>query len=136
MCEGLAGRLNDWVPIEESDLTFSLIPEIQFEVGQSVVIPKRHVALLTDLTEEEGLAVMTASRRLMLAIVAAFDPLGVLIYQNNGVYSGQMTPHYHQHVVPRQPGSDWGVGPPHLARFDAAGRSPEAAHDASEDAGT
>jgi hypothetical protein len=26
----------------------------------------------------------------------------------------------HEHVVPRQQGSDWGVGPPQLATFDGA----------------
>ena len=134
ICEGFAGRLDEWVPIEERELTLTLIPEIQFEVGQSLIVPKRHIALLTDLTDEEGEAIMVASRRLMRAIVAAFEPLGVFVYQNNGVYSGQKTPHYHMHVVPRQQGSDWGVGPPHFKRFEDAGRVPETAHDVSGDA--
>ena len=135
ICEGLAGRLDQWVPIEERDLTLTLIPEIQFEVGQSLIIPKRHVALLTDLTDEESAAIIAASRRLMRAMVAAFEPLGVFVYQNNGVYSGQTTPHYHMHVVPRQPGSDWGVGPPHFKRFQDAGQMPETLPEASRDAG-
>jgi histidine triad (HIT) family protein len=126
MCEGIAGRLPDWVPIFEDELTVSLLPEIQFEVGQSVIIPKRHVALLTDLTDEESVAIIAVSRRLMKAIVAAFEPLGVFVYQNNGVYSGQATPHYHMHVVPRHLGSDWGVGPPHIGRFPEAGRASDA----------
>jgi histidine triad (HIT) family protein len=126
MCEGIAGRLTDWVPIFEDELTVSLLPEIQFEVGQSVIIPKRHVPLLTDLTDEESAAIIAVSRRLMKAIVAAFEPLGVFVYQNNGIYSGQATPHYHMHVVPRQPGSEWGVGPPHVGRFPEAGRGPDA----------
>ena len=41
ICEGLAGRLDEWVPIEERELTLTLIPEIQFEIGQSLVVPKR-----------------------------------------------------------------------------------------------
>ena len=124
ICEGLAGHLGEWVPIEERELTLTLIPEIQFEIGQSLVVPKRHVALLTELTDQECDAIMTASRRIMRAMVDAFDPLAVFVYQNNGVYSGQKTPHYHMHVVPRQPGSDWGVGPPHFTRFPDAGRAP------------
>jgi diadenosine tetraphosphate (Ap4A) HIT family hydrolase len=135
ICEGLAGRLDEWVPIEEQELTLSLIPDIQFEVGQCLVVPKRHVALLTDLTDAESGAIMAASRRLMRAIVAAFEPLGVLVYQNNGVYSSQMTPHYHMHVVPRQQGSDWGVGPPHFAKFPDAGRLPGTLPEASDSIG-
>jgi diadenosine tetraphosphate (Ap4A) HIT family hydrolase len=50
------------------------------------------------------------------------DPEGILLYQNNGVGSGQEIPHFHLHVVPRRAGSDWGLGPPHLARLEAAER--------------
>ena len=56
------------------------------------------------------------------------------VIQNNGVYSGQETPHFHFHVVPRQEGSDWGIGPPQLATFDAAGRKRGTPHDPSGDA--
>ena len=133
VCEGIAGRLDRWVAIEEGELAISIIPDIQFEIGQSIVVPKRHCGILTDLTDEESAAVMHASQRLMAAIVAAYDPLGVLVFQNNGVFSGQTVPHYHLHVVPRQPGSDWGVGPPHHAKLDGVGRVPGTPHNPSND---
>ena len=44
-------------------------------------------------------------------------PNGVLLYQNNGIGSGQEVPHFHMHVVPRGRESDWGFGPPHIARL-------------------
>ena len=62
-------------------------------------------------------------------VLAAFDPDGILIYQNNGVGSGQEVPHVHVHVVPRQPGSDWGFGPPHLAELDRRSTLPKFRHD-------
>jgi histidine triad (HIT) family protein len=38
------------------------------------------------------------------AVDDAFDPVGLNIFQNSGVASGQRIPHYHVHVMPRYPG--------------------------------
>jgi hypothetical protein len=35
--------------------------------------------------------------------------------------------------VPRQPGSDWGIGPPQLQYFESAGRRKGTQHDPSND---
>ena len=79
-------------------------------------------------------AVLVAAQRVAEALVRSYQPLGILTFQNNGVFSGQETPHFHFHVVPRQPGSDWGIGPPQLATFDGAGRIRGTAHDPGGDA--
>jgi histidine triad (HIT) family protein len=120
--------------VEEGEHTLTVINPWQFEMGQCCVITRRHVATLLDLSELECAAVMVAARRVAQALDRAFRPLGILAFQNNGVYSGQETPHFHFHVVPRQPDSDWGVGPPQLATFDAAGRPRGTVHDPGDDA--
>lgn len=121
ICETLARRSS--VPvIAESELTITVVTPVQFEVGQCCVVTRRHVGTLLDLTEQEGAAVIKAAREVAHALLATYEPLGILTFQNNGVYSGQLVPHYHFHVVPRQPGSDWGIGPPQLHKFPDAGR--------------
>ncbi|WP_369333216.1 HIT family protein [Dyella sp. C9] len=110
-----------------------MINPSQFEVGQCCVITRRHVATLLDLSRQECEAIMVAAKRVAQALVTTYEPLGILTFQNNGVFSGQETPHFHFHVVPRQKGSDWGVGPAQLATFDGAGRQRGASHDAGED---
>lgn len=121
ICETLARRST--VPIiAESELTITVVTPVQFEVGQCCVVTRRHVGTILDLTEQEGTAVIKAAREIAHALLATYEPLGILTFQNNGVYSGQMVPHYHFHVVPRQPGSDWGIGPPQLRKFPDAGR--------------
>src|SRR5690606_27526345 len=133
LCEVIA-REDRWAVIEEGPHTLTVINPWQFEVGQCCVITRRHVATLLDLDSAECEAVMRHAKRVAEAMVGAFDPLGILTFQNNGVYSGQETPHFHFHVVPRQAGSDWGIGPPQLATFDGAGRARGTAHDPGGDA--
>lgn len=133
LCE-VAGREDRWAIIEEGEHTLTVINPWQFEVGQCCVITRRHIATLLDLTEQECSAILAAAKRIAEAQVRAYQPLGILTFQNNGVYSGQETPHYHYHVVPRQKGSDWGIGPPQLATFDGAGRERGTTHDAGGDA--
>ena len=132
-CDLCEVRERPWAIIDEGEHTLTVINPWQFEVGQCCVITRRHVALLLDLTREECAEVMLAARRVAEALVRAYAPLGILTFQNNGVYSGQETPHFHFHVVPRQPGSDWGIGPPQLATFDGAGRQKGTSHDRSGD---
>jgi histidine triad (HIT) family protein len=132
-CEGMAGRDPTWAVIDECDLTITVMNPSQYEVGQCCVITRRHVGTLLDLSSDEASAILHAAKRAATALVITFQPLGVLTFQNNGVYSGQEVPHYHFHVVPRQQGSDWGIGPPQLAVFDSAGRIRGTPHDTSQD---
>lgn len=134
LCEAIAGRQNPHGIIEQGEHTLTVLNPWQFEIGQCCVITRRHVATLLDLTDAECVAVMLAARRVAIALDATFQPLGIFTFQNNGVYSGQETPHFHFHVVPRQPGSDWGIGPPQLATFEDAGRRRGTPHDPSGDA--
>lgn len=123
-----------WAVVGECEHTLTVVNPWQFEIGQCCVITRRHVPMLLDLSDPECGAVMGAAKKVAEALVSAFQPLGILTFQNNGVYSGQETPHFHFHVVPRQAGSDWGIGPPQLATFDGVGRQKGRSHDPSGDA--
>lgn len=133
LCEGIAGHDERWAVVDEGEHTLTVINPRQFEIGQCCVITRRHVATLLDLSHRECAAAMISAKRVAKALVDTYRPLGILTFQNNGVFSGQETPHFHFHVVPRQKGSDWGVGPPQLATFDGAGRRRGTSHDASGD---
>ena len=121
-CEIIEGRAEQWNIIEHNDMTVTMLNGRQFEVGQCVVLPVRHAPTLLDLTRQEASAVMSAAKRLTQVMVKEFAPDGVLLYQNNGTGSGQEVPHFHLHVIPRRPGSDWGLGPPHIARVEQGQR--------------
>ena len=130
----VAAREEQWKIIDESEHALTVINPLQFEAGQCCVITRRHVATLLDLSREECGVIMISAKRVAEALVRTREPLGILTFQNNGVFSGQETPHFHFHVVPRQKGSDWGIGPPQLATFEGAGRERGTSHDPAGDA--
>ena len=122
LCEIVAGSSDGWNVIGQDDLTLTILNGRQYEVGQCMVLPRRHAPTLLDLDDLEAAGVMAAARRIMQVMVVEFAPDGVLLYQNNGTGSGQEVPHFHLHVVPRRPVGDWGFGPPHLAKLEAQSR--------------
>ena len=116
-CEMLAGRVDKGL-VEETDLTLTIVNIRQFEVGQVLVIPRRHAPTILDLTDEESAALMDAVRRVSSALVKTYSPDGITLYNNNGLASLQEVPHFHMHVVPRRNDSEWGAGPPHIAALE------------------
>ena len=116
-CEIIAGRMDKGL-VEETDLTLTLVNIRQYEAGQVLVIPRRHAPTILDLTGEESSALMDAVRRVSAALVKAYSPDGITLYNNNGVASLQEVPHFHMHVVPRRRDSLWGDGPPHIAALE------------------
>ena len=69
--------------------------------GSLLVIPKRHAPTIVDMTADEAGAVMRMVRVVSSALVAVLDPVGLNIFQNNGIHADQRVPHCHVHVVPR-----------------------------------
>ena len=124
-CECVIAGAAGWNFIARDEQVLILLNGRQYETGQCIVLPVRHAPTLLDLSDAEGAAVMRAANRLATAMVDAFSPDGVLLYQNNGVAVGQEVPHFHLHVVPRRVASAWGEGPPQLA---AAMSGEKAAH--------
>ena len=95
--------------VSETDLTLTFVAPMRQHLGRLLVISKRHVPTLLDLTDEEAAAIMRDTRRAALAVTRAYGPDGLTIYQNNGVASGQEIPHVHMHVVPRYHDDDGAI---------------------------
>lgn len=74
--------------------------------GHTLLIPRRHVSLLADLTPEEHADLFGLLREVVV------DMRGVgarSIGVNDGALAGQTVPHVHLHVIPRRAGD---VGDP------------------------
>ena len=69
--------------------------------GHSLVIPKRHVESLFDLTEREMVSFISLGREVAGLLTEMFktDAFNMAIQEKEA--SGQSIPHLHMHVVPR-----------------------------------
>jgi histidine triad (HIT) family protein len=81
--------------LERDEITATLVTFEQRGQGHVLVIPIRHVSTVIDLTPNEKWAVMDAVARAARAIVGAFDPSGIAVWQNNGIPADQTVPHVH-----------------------------------------
>lgn len=72
--------------------------------GHVLIVPRRHVPDIYDLTSDEGAAIMHLALRVAHAQRRAFDPQGMNLWQSNGEVAGQEVWHFHLHVAPRAAG--------------------------------
>jgi len=73
--------------------------------GHSLVIPRRHIESLFDLTEEEFQDLGELSSDVRRRLLDSDDTIeGFNIGVNDGTVAGQTVPHCHVHIIPRRAG--------------------------------
>ena len=97
-------RTKRFAYVERLPQAVAIVNPYQVSPGALLVMTTRHAPTVLDLDEDEALALSRLVRRVAHAVHDALSPVGLNIYQNNGVASGQTIPHYHVHVVPRYTG--------------------------------
>jgi histidine triad (HIT) family protein len=102
-CDYLAGT-RPYTILERGETVALLVTYEQRGRGHVLVIPVRHCATVLDLRAGEGAALMNGVVRATAAVVGAYDPEGVAVWQNNGVPADQTVPHVHFHVAGTLPG--------------------------------
>jgi histidine triad (HIT) family protein len=85
--------------------------------GHTLLVPKTHLRLLSDLPAEHAAEFLTTAQRLERAVEDGLGAAGSMILVNNVV--SQSVPHLHLHVIPRNPkdGLRFWLGP--RQRYDA-----------------
>ena len=66
--------------------------------------PSVRAATIYEITEDDFLAVMSATHKLADAVKKALNPDGINLLQLNGRAANQVVPHLHMHIVPRWSG--------------------------------
>ncbi len=84
---------------------FAMLNAYPYGSGHLMVLPKRAVADLELLTDDEHLELWAAVRDAVVAVKSAYRPGGVNVGMNLGTAAGAGVPgHLHVHVLPRWTG--------------------------------
>jgi len=97
--------LNDDRPmIADNALCFAVIDHFPVNPGHALIIPKRHVTRLLDLSREEVCALHDLLNTVQRKLAMEHKPDGFNIGVNEGEAAGQTIFHLHVHVIPRYAG--------------------------------
>jgi len=91
----------DRVILVESGSSLAFFDSYPVSKGHALVVPKRHVETIWDLTDEEYADCFLSVRRLKTILSERFIPDGFNIGANCGAAAGQSVWHAHIHVIPR-----------------------------------
>lgn len=112
-CENFAGRYSQTagpppVLYEDDVLMAYLNPAALGGMhGHTLVVPKRHVETILDLTTDEETELAHAVAHAARVLTRELRPDGMLIVQRNGLAAEQTVNHVHFHVIPRLSGAVW-----------------------------
>lgn len=75
-------------------------------LGHTLVIPKKHFENIFDIDEEYLKKISQAAKSISQKIIAENIGAGINLYQANGGVAEQVVPHFHLHIIPRNPGDN------------------------------
>ena len=127
-CLAAAGADEETLVVHRGQHAFALLNKFPYASGHLMVAPYRHVAELSELSDEEALELHRLAGGGMAALAETFGPQGYNLGWNLGRIAGAgVVDHVHEHVVPRWAGdtnfmpvlADVKVLPEHLAETRA-----------------
>jgi diadenosine tetraphosphate (Ap4A) HIT family hydrolase len=96
----------------KSKHAFALCDIAPVTYGHSLVIPKRHVLDVTELTEEEFLDMYHVIRKVKAVVLRLYGDSSNSydLTAQIGEYSGMSVRHLHFHIIPRRKGDEYQTG--------------------------
>jgi histidine triad (HIT) family protein len=108
VCTLLDGEPRDNVAITDNDLALAIVSRRVWAKGPGhvLVVPKHHHENLYDLEDDAALDIHRLTRRIAIALKAAFGCDGTSTRQHNEPAGNQDLWHLHVHVFPRFDGDN------------------------------
>jgi ATP adenylyltransferase len=96
---------DDRLVLARGRAVFVILNRFPYNNGHLMVVPRRHVAMLSDTTAEERTEITEFTVRAEVALSEAYGPEGLNVGINLGKAAGAgIAGHLHVHVVPRWSG--------------------------------
>jgi len=89
----------------EDEYVCCILDHSPYNEGHVLLLPKKHVRYWDELDENTAKSVFAASKRISKAIKTLYNPDGITVCQNGGVFD-ELT-HFHMHIVPRYVGQNF-----------------------------
>ncbi len=102
-CKIIKGEIPCAKVFEDSDV-IAFLDISPVNPGHTLVVPKKHYETLMDLPDDLACKVMKALKKIVSAVKEAVDADGININQSNLKPAGQLIPHVHFHIIPRNIG--------------------------------
>jgi diadenosine tetraphosphate (Ap4A) HIT family hydrolase len=90
--------------LDEDSLSLTIRDGYPVSPGHTLVLPRRHVASLFEVTDAERHALWKALIRARAVLEREFHPDGYNLGVNDGATAGQTVMHLHVHLIPRYRG--------------------------------
>jgi diadenosine tetraphosphate (Ap4A) HIT family hydrolase len=87
--------------LAETDLSRAFLDTFPVSQGHTLVIPKRHIETIWEMTNEEYADAFDLIRKVKHILKRKFDPHGFNVGVNCGDAAGQTVFHAHIHLIPR-----------------------------------
>lgn len=87
--------------VREASLVLAVTDGFPVSEGHTLVVPRRHVASLFDLREDERAAIWAMVGEIRSELAVRLAPQGFNVGLNDGRAAGQTVMHAHVHVIPR-----------------------------------
>lgn len=92
--------------VYEDEYIICILDHEPFNDGHTLILPKHHFLDVDEFDVKTSNSVMKGSILISKAIKLVFNPDGITICQNGGIFN-DLT-HYHMHVIPRYKGQFFG----------------------------
>lgn len=99
-CKIVAGKIPSY-KLTEGSQTFAFLDVFPVSKGHALIVPKRHVEDLRDLTAEEWMEIGRLTQSIGNAEQKGLKADGFSLLLRNGKAAGQEVPHVHFHLIPR-----------------------------------